>query len=156
MVHLPFLFFALGCNCINAALAVYSSQLKNNGKKIYWLQSLVLVIITGFGGGIIGPMLIGKPSMITSNDNIIALCILWWYLVHNIPGVYYFLSNYSIIKAIWTVGLGIFRTNAVIGVVVASNSVLTNGPYYPIPLVGPIVAGIGQPFLLNLNLVQTD
>ena len=40
-----------------------------------YMQSLVSVVIGGFGGGIVGPLLIGKPSMICSNDNIVSMAI---------------------------------------------------------------------------------
>ena len=36
-------------------------------------QSLLLVVVSGFGGGIVGPLLIGRPSMVTANDNIVAM-----------------------------------------------------------------------------------
>ena len=38
-------------------------------------QSLLLVVVSGFGGGIVGPLLIGRPSMVTANDNIVAMAI---------------------------------------------------------------------------------
>eukprot|EP01036_Dinobryon_divergens_P025048 gene25048-33560_t len=130
-------------NCINAASAVRMTEQKS-GRRAYWLQSLVSVVIGGFGGGIVGPLLIGRPSIITANDNIVSMAIVWWYLIVNVPGVHYILHNYSLVKAVWTVGLGIFRTNAVIGVVAAAHQVLSAGPYYPVPLVGPIVVGTVQ------------
>ena len=33
------------------------------GAKLYWLHSLVLVVLTGFGGGMVAPMMIGKPPL---------------------------------------------------------------------------------------------
>ena len=34
-----------------------------------------------------------------------------------------------------------FRTHAIIGIVTVANSILAAGIYYPIPLIGPIIAG---------------
>ena len=34
---------------------------KAEGAPVYWLQSLVATVLTTFGGGIIAPILIGRP-----------------------------------------------------------------------------------------------
>ena len=101
-------------NAINAATTVYSLQAKNEGKKLYWLHSLILVVITGFGGGIVGPLLIAKPSVIVANDSIFTMCFLWWYITHHISGSYAVLCS-TLFRIPWTIGLGLFRTSAVIG-----------------------------------------
>ena len=67
----------VGCNALNSAATIYTTQ----KSKLYWLHSLVLVIIGGFGGGIIGPVLIGKPSIIMTNDMVIILCFISWYTI---------------------------------------------------------------------------
>lgn len=42
---------------------------------------------------------------------------------------------------IWSFFLGIFRTGAVISIVILAHNTLTPSKYYPIPLFGPILAG---------------
>jgi len=67
-------------NAINASTRLFDS---NVGKQpLYWLHSLVLVVLTGFGGGILAPIMIGKPALPFSNEAIVPLCILAWYLTH--------------------------------------------------------------------------
>lgn len=129
--------FSLGANAINGATAVYAA---NVGKpRLYWLNSLVLVVIGSFGGGTLAPLLIGRPSMIVWNDQIIVLCMLAWYATHYL-GCQKFLT-WLPVKMIWTLFLGLFRTHSVINVLTASLSVLGPTPYYPIPIIGPIVVG---------------
>ncbi len=129
--------FSLGANAINGATTVYAN---NFGKpKLYWLHSLVLVVITAFGGGTVAPLLIGRPSMIVANDQIIVLCILAWYATQNLGMQKVF--TWLPIKLMWTFFLGLFRTHSVVNVVIAATGILTPTIYYPIPLVGPIVVG---------------
>jgi hypothetical protein len=64
---------------ITTAITVRERQ---GDKKYYWLHSLLLVILNGFGGGIVAFMMIGLPPIIASNDLIIPLCVLFWYLTH--------------------------------------------------------------------------
>jgi uncharacterized membrane protein YeiH len=46
--------------------------------KLYWLHSLLLVVITGFGGGMVAFVMIGKPPIIVGNEFIVPACILVW------------------------------------------------------------------------------
>jgi len=126
---------ALGCHVINATMGVHASFI---GKpKPYWLHSLVLVVLTGFGGGIIGPLLIGKPSFIMINDLIIPLCVMCWYSIHCL-GLYNIL-NWKPVKIVWSLYLAILRAHSAMDVVNLSFTVLKPGPYYPVPLVGPVL-----------------
>lgn len=120
---------------INATMGVHASFI---GKpRPYWLHSLVLVVLTGFGGGMIGPLLIGKPSVIMTNDLIIPLCVLFWYSIHCL-GLYSVLT-WKPIKIVWGLFLAIFRAHGAVDAVNLSLTILKPGPYYPVPLVGPVL-----------------
>lgn len=120
---------------INATMGVHASFI---GKpRPYWLHSLALVVLTGFGGGIIVPLFIGKPSFIMTNDLIIPMCVLSWYSIHYL-GLYDVL-NWKPIKVVWGLYLAIFRAHSAVDAVNLSLTVLKPGPYYPVPLVGPVL-----------------
>jgi uncharacterized membrane protein YeiH len=48
--------------------------------KFYWAHSLVLVILTGFGGAFVAPMMLGKPPIPIANDIVVPIVILIWYV----------------------------------------------------------------------------
>ena len=124
---------------IAAATKVRSLQ-DSQGKRYYWLHSLILTVLTGFGGGILAPLLIGKPPLIFQNDLIVPFCTLFWYLCHTLPGVQAVLTT-TLAKVVWGVFNGLFRTYTVCNIVKVASDVLVAGPYYPHALVGPILAG---------------
>lgn len=70
-----------------AAERVYKNQ---NGANLYWLHSLILVVLTGFGGGMVAPVLIGKPPLFYQNELIVPFCIIAWYVtcVLGLPYLY--------------------------------------------------------------------
>ena len=127
----------LVANAINASVGIYDA---NSGKKLYWLHSYILVVITAYGGGLIAPCLIGKPSTAIGNDLCVPIALVAWYLVHYIPGVYNLVTT-TFVKAIWVTLLGLYRTHTVCNIVKLATATLAPGPYYPIPLVGPILVG---------------
>jgi hypothetical protein len=75
-----------------------------------------------------------------ANDVVVPLTLLIWYLTY-IPTGFYSLLTFFPVKMAWTVFVGLFRTHAVCNMVNVASSTLKAGPYYPIPLVGPIIAG---------------
>lgn len=129
---------AIFCNALGASLAVFAA---NAGKeKLYWLHSLVLVVLGAFGGGLMAPIFAGRPCIPVANDLVVPACIVTWYLVHHIPYLDKLLT-WTPIKFVWTAFIGLFRTHAITNNVTATLAVLTPGAYYPCPLVGPILVG---------------
>ena len=127
-------------------MAVHASFIGKN--KPYWLHSLVLVVLTSFGGGTIVPMMLGRPCVVFANDLVIPMCITCWYTIHYLG--FYHVLNWKPIRIIWNILLGVFRTHAVIDTMNVALSVLTPvvKSYYPIPLIGPILAGKNSSLLL--------
>lgn len=75
-----------------------------------------------------------------ANDIIIPMCVVCWYATHYIPGVQTTLM-WTPVKCVWQVLLALFRTHAVCNMVAMAHQTLLPGAYYPIPLMGPILAG---------------
>ena len=59
-VLLKFPLAALAILIANATVSATRVRGMQKDKKLYWLHSLLLVILTGFGGGCMGPMMLGK------------------------------------------------------------------------------------------------
>ncbi len=127
--------FFVACNCVNGAVAAYNAM----GNKLFWLHSLVLSVISTFGGGFIAPMLIAKPAQALNNDVIMFCCVAAWFVVHYCRGHQWL--QLLPIKMFWMCFLGIFRSNAVTNIVATSNSIFAKSAYYPTPLFGPIITG---------------
>jgi hypothetical protein len=85
-------------------------------------------------------MVLGLPIAPIANDAVIPITFITWYLLHNL-GAYHFLSL-TPVTVVWTLFLSNFRTHAIIGAVNRALTVVKPGPFYPIPLFGPIVTGI--------------
>jgi uncharacterized membrane protein YeiH len=116
--------YTIVCNAINATMAVYAGA---QGKEpLYWLHSLILVVMAAFGGGIIAPLLAGRPCIIVANDTIIPVCLVVWYLIFHIPYVEKFFSQKPV-RAIWIAFVGLFRTHAITNNVTATMNVLSAG-----------------------------
>ena len=63
------------------------------------------------------------------------VCMYVWYLVRDVLVLFSVSVSVSLSVSVCIVSAG---------VVAAAQGVLSAGPYYPGPLVGPIVAGVGQ------------
>ena len=124
----------------NGAVTVYGQYGVNVGKPpLYWLHSLVLVIMTSFSGGIITPMLLGKPSGLVANDTLLPIAIIAWYSVHYL-GLYK-VFTWAPVRALHQPIIAMYRVHSVIRMVNIANAVLPHGSYYTIPQFGPIVTG---------------
>lgn len=121
---------------ISTCMNVRAMQLDN---RYYWLHSLLLVVLTGFGGGIAGFMMLGKPPIIVTNELIIPTCIICWYATHYL-GLCPLLALPPF-KLIWTTFASLFRTHAICNIVALASKTLPPSDFYAIPLIGPIVVG---------------
>ena len=92
---------------------------------MYWFHSLVLVVLSCFGGGTVGPILLGRPSAPIANDLSIPMCILLWYMVFYL-GLFQVLQ-WAPLRFVWTALLGLFRTHGAVGAVNLALSVLQPG-----------------------------
>lgn len=52
----------------------------------YWLHSFTLVLLSGFGGGILTPVFLGQPSLMLANSLLVPLTAVAWYLTHHVTG----------------------------------------------------------------------
>jgi hypothetical protein len=66
---------------------------QNGTKPYYWLHSYVLVLLSGFGGGILTPLFLGQPSMMLANNLLVLLSALAWFLTHYVTGMQAFFTS---------------------------------------------------------------
>jgi len=104
-----------------------------------WLHHLVLVFLTGFAGGTIIPMFFGRTPVIFVNDILVPLVCLSWYLVHFTRAGPILQS--SPLKYVLVGLFEIYRATSILKTVGQVATDIPPGPYYPIPLVGPILVG---------------
>lgn len=93
---------------------------------LYWLHSLVVTVLGGFGGGIITPVILGaKPSVIFANDLVLPIACLIWYLTNycGFDKVFAFKP----VKLLWNVVVTLWRTNACVNAVTLGVTVLKPG-----------------------------
>lgn len=102
------------------------------------LCSLFLIVLN-YCIGILAPIMIGQPASIVSHELAIPMCVVCWYLVHNLK--FDRLLETMPAKIVWGVLMALYKTHSAIKAVKMAKAALAAGPFYPIPLVGPIVVG---------------
>ena len=121
---------------ITTAIKVREIQGKD---RFYWLHSLILTVITGFGGGMVAFVMLGKPPIIVTNEWIVPICVVAWYATHYLN----FVPVLSIepVKLAVIVLTCLFRTHSVSNIVALANKTLSPSDFYHMPIVGPIIVG---------------
>jgi hypothetical protein len=121
------------------------------GKGLYWAHSLVLSVLLLFGGGILAPFLLGRPPVVFVNDLITPTVLVSWLLCQRVPAVVSAMVNLPGPRQVFMLLGETNRFLGVIGMVNLSSGMIAAGPYYPIPVWGPIllgtIAGCGGLFL---------
>eukprot|EP00934_Nitzschia_sp_Nitz4_P004707 Nitzschia sp. Nitz4//scaffold121_size67750//13507//16399//NITZ4_006063-RA/size67750-processed-gene-0.16-mRNA-1//-1//CDS//3329534336//4697//frame0 len=115
----------------------------NKDKSMHWFHAFALTTVTAFGGGWLGFLLMGKPtSMVSSGDINVPCCLLAFLVVNYTPyDVGYKLLNWLPIKIIITMCAQMFRSNGMMKFIKTAFAEVSPSPYYPIPLIGPILYG---------------
>jgi hypothetical protein len=104
---------------------------------MYWLHSLLMTVTSGFSGGFIAPLLIGKQPIPFGNDYIFICLLVSWAVVHNLNGRSFLETN--AVKCVWTLFVGLFRTHTVINMTLAANAAIAASKYEGMAFFGPIV-----------------
>ena len=78
--------------------------------------------------------------MILANDLAIPFAIVLWYLTHYVWDMHAVLMMKPV-RVLWTFFGTVFRVHSACNTSAAAASTLTPGAYYPIPLIGPVIAG---------------
>ncbi len=131
---------ALGM-ALQGAVAVRSGL--NKDGKMHWFHAFALTTVVAFGGGWLGFMLMGKPtSMISGGDVNVTACIIAFLTVNYTPfDIGFQVLNSLPVKIVVTAFAQLFRSSGMIRFINTANSEIQPSPYYPIPVLGPIVYG---------------
>lgn len=78
--------------------------------------------------------------MILANDLAVPFAIVLWYLTHYVWDVHSLLMVKPV-RVFWTVFGTVFRVHSACNMTSAAANALTPGAYYPIPFIGPVIAG---------------
>eukprot|EP00466_Bigelowiella_natans_P007016 jgi/Bigna1/86450/estExt_fgenesh1_pg.C_100276 len=79
-----------------------------------WAFQIVRLVLTGFGGGIIVPIMIGEPILPVRSDPCILLSVMFWFLFFVFPGkrmAHFY--NLPIVNEVWILLEETFRANSV-------------------------------------------
>jgi hypothetical protein len=133
---------------------IVRNTLNKDGKTLQWFHALVLSILYGFAGGLLGFVWLGKPSSLLSAGDInLGACILAYIIVNHSPfDIGYQLLSTPPLTILYTSGAQLFRTTGIIRFVTACYNEFKHAPspYYPIPVLGPILYGTVRLWLLLL------
>lgn len=126
-----------------AFMAVRKANNKN-GADLNWFHRFFICVLSSFGGAILTPMWLGKPSSIIATDMTMLISLAVNVLVFYTPfDIGYNLGQFFPIKLILTIGSSLFKTMGMIGFCTVAFDVLKTNPaateYYPIPIFGPII-----------------
>ena len=118
---------------------------RNKDGSMHWFHALALSTIFAFGGGWFGFAWMGRPtSMITGADISVPSCIIAFLIANYTPlDIGLKLGNSFPVKLIITSASQLFRCMGLVGFITFAFQALkdTPSPYYPIPLIGPILYG---------------
>mmetsp|Transcript_118984 Transcript_118984/g.344141 ORF Transcript_118984/g.344141 Transcript_118984/m.344141 type:complete len:313 (+) Transcript_118984:332-1270(+) len=126
---------------LQGAMAVRNGA--NKDGKMHWFHAFALTTLLAFGGGWFGFLLMGKPtSMITGGDVNVTCCVIAFLAVNYTPldiG-YKILSSFPG-KIFVTIFAQMFRCTGTIKFINTGFQEISPTPYYPIPVIGPILYG---------------
>eukprot|EP00980_Cylindrotheca_fusiformis_P029580 scaffold23539_cov137-Cylindrotheca_fusiformis.AAC.5 len=126
---------------LQGAMAVRNGP--NKDLKMHWFHAFALATIIAFGGGWFTFIWMGKPtSMIASGDVNVTLAFIAFVITHYTPfDIGYKIAN-SLPGVLAITSLAqMFRSMGTIGFISSAASELNPSPYYPIPVIGPILYG---------------
>lgn len=131
---------ALGI-ALQGAMAVRAGA--NKDGKMHWFHAFALTTILAFGGGWLGFLLMGKPtSMISGGDINVTACVIAFVAVNYTPlDIGYKFFNLLPVKVLIVVFAQLFRSTGMVKFINTAFDEISPTPYYPIPVLGPIVYG---------------
>jgi TRIC channel len=130
-------------------MAIQGCMIVRNGvnktNQLHWFHAFVLSMLYGFAGGLLGFIWLGKPSSLLSSGDInLGACIIAYIVVNYTPfDIGYHLLNTLPGTILYTSGAQLFRATGLIRFVTACFTEFKHAPspYYPIPVLGPILYG---------------
>lgn len=117
---------------------------EQTGAALGWFHTFFICLISSFGGAILTPMWLGRPSSIIATDMTLLISLAVYAIVFLSP----FSAGYQIaqlfpVRLILTIGSSLFKTLGMIGFCTIAFDVLKENPaateYYPVPIFGPII-----------------
>jgi hypothetical protein len=126
---------------VQGAMAVRNGP--NKQGKMHFFHAFALSTIVGFGGGWFCPLWLGKPTtMIAGGDVNFTLGLMAFVLVNYTPAD----LGYKVLKSfpfvLLTTSLAqMFRSMGTIGFISVAAKEVSPSPYYPTPVIGPILYG---------------
>lgn len=131
---------ALGMG-FQGAMAVRNGP--NRDGRMHFFHAFALSTILGFGGGWMGFIWMGRPtSMITNGDVNITACIIAFAIANYTPNdIGFRLGNSLPVIIVTTVFSQLFRCMGLVKFISVAFNEVPPSPYYPIPVLGPILYG---------------
>ena len=114
----------------------------NHDRKMNWFNAFCVSVVSGYGGALLAPLWMGRPSSILSNDLALASCIIAFVLINYLPfDIGYKLGNTLPVTLVTCMFAQLFRTMGVVKFVAIAFEAFKATPsaYYPTPIFGPIV-----------------
>ncbi|CAM9470278.1 unnamed protein product [Discosporangium mesarthrocarpum] len=129
--------------CVTVHVLISCVNIRLADKKREWnvVMGICLVLVTAFGGGIMAPMLLGKPPVFLTNDLLVPLvAILYLITIRFDPYVVKAVRTRGVFQILILVDL-ISRINAVVLFVDKGAAAIPPSKYYPVAFFGPIIMG---------------
>ena len=125
---------------IQGAMAVRRGP--NKYGKMDWFHAFCQSVVTGFAGGLLAPIWMGKPTPLLSNDVNIGMCIIAFWIVNYSPlDIGYALFGAFPFRLVTESAAQLFRSLGVVKFCDIAFVAFQDSPsnYYPIPVFGPIL-----------------
>lgn len=115
------------------------------GKRFNWLESIIRTLLLGFSGGTLVPIALGFRPVPMVNDTVMTLVIVVWWLAHYFPMdlFFRFYKANLLFRCVCVCLFETVRCNVMVKWLSTAHEVIPAGPYYGVPVWGPILAGFG-------------
>lgn len=125
---------------VQGAMAVRGGP--NKDGKMNWFHAFAQSVFSGFAGGILGPIWMGKSTPMLSNDVNFSMCVLAFCIVNYSPlDLGYTLAKTFPFRLVTGSAAQLFRSLGVVKFCDIAFAAFKDSPskYYPIPVFGPIL-----------------
>lgn len=138
--------FALAPEFQNLTMAIQGAMTVRNGpnkeKKMAGFHAFCQGLVLAYGGGLLTPLWMGRPTPMLGNDLCFSFCLIAYSLVNFIPlDIGYSVLNTFAARVLTVMGAQLFRNRGLITFVNIAYEAFKGNPskYYPTPVFGPIL-----------------
>lgn len=135
---------------------VQQQQQQEDEQQKHWFHTFCIGLMTAFGGGVLTPIWLGRPSFLIANDLIFGIAVLAYTAVYVLP-FGFTVGKMLPMKVVTSIGSTMFKSTGIATFVSTASGLIQPSAYYPsVAVFGPILwavllANMGAFFLKGFH-----